>query len=311
MTEIEIKPIEPDEAPAGMGRSSGLLIGGGVAASVIAHLTLGGVVLLASPRLLATVPEHSIMVDIVTPKEFEAASKGEQAQPAVGSSMNPAAEPQAKTEQKIEQKPEQKTEPKTEQRTSPPGPPPVVQQRPPPLASRPPQPAEQQKANEQAQEARPPEKQAMAEEAVPDPATIVEMLHLPVQIGSAGSEAPPSENAAKLSSDEIAEFKEHLKKCWVPPAGVPDVKKLKAVIRVSLSPDGQLMGKPALLAASASLSGPALVESAMRALAQCQPYTVLPAQKYKEWKLLDLNFSQDDILDVSSSQNGGKTGPKG
>jgi hypothetical protein len=218
--------------------------------------------------------------------------------------MNPAAEPQAKTEQKIEQKPEQKTEPKAEQRPSPPSPPSVVQQRPP-------QPAEQQKANEQAQEARPPEKQPMAEEAVPDPATIVEMLHLPVQIGSAGSEAPPSENAAKLSSDEIAEFKEHLKKCWAPPAGVPDIKKLKAVIRVSLRPDGQLMGKPALLAASASLSGPALVESAMRALAQCQPYTILPAQKYKEWKLLDLNFSQDDILDVSSSQNGGKTGPKG
>jgi hypothetical protein len=250
------------------------------------------------------------MVDIVTPKEFEAASKGEQAQPAVGSSMNPAAEPQAKTEQRIEQKPEQKTEPKTEQRTSPPSPPPLAQQRPPPVASRPPQPSEQQKDSEQAQEARPPEKQAMTEEAVPDPATIVEMLHLPVQLGT-GSEAPPSENAAKLSSDEIAGFKEHLKKCWIPPAGVPDVKKLKAVIRVSLSPDGQLMGKPALLAASASLSGPALVESAMRALAECQPYTVLPAQKYKEWKLLDLNFSQDDILDVSSSQNGGKTGPKG
>src|SRR5260370_37627011 len=94
MTEIEVKPIEPDEAPAGMGRSSGLLIGGGIAASVIAHLTLGGGVLGASPRLLATVPEHSIMGEIVTPQGFEAASQGEEGQPARGSSLEPGTEPQ-------------------------------------------------------------------------------------------------------------------------------------------------------------------------------------------------------------------------
>jgi hypothetical protein len=302
MTEIDVKPIEPDQAPALMVRSSGLLIGSGVAASVIAHLTLGGVVLLASPRLLATVPEHSIMVDIVTPKEFEAASKGEPAA-AEAAGVNRMAEPQAKSEPKSEPKSEQET--KTEQLPA------AQQRRPPPMETRQPQPAQQQKGSEQAQETRSSEKEAKPEEAVPDPATIVEMLHLPVQVGSAGSEAPPSESAAKLSSEEIAEFKGHLKKCWVPPTGVPDVKKLKAVVRVALSPDGQLMGKPALLAASASLYGPALVDSAMRALTQCQPYTVLPIEKYKEWKFLDLNFSQDDILDVSSSQTDGKTRPKG
>jgi hypothetical protein len=48
-----------------------------------------------------------------------------------------------------------------------------------------------------------------------------------------------------------------------------------------------------------------------RALQRCQPYTVLPADKYQEWKLLDLSFSQDGIADVGSPQNGGKAGPKG
>jgi hypothetical protein len=33
------------------------------------------------------------------------------------------------------------------------------------------------------------------------------------------------------------------------------------------------------------------MQTAMRALRQCQPYRFLPAAKYKEWKVLDLSFS--------------------
>src|SRR5262249_37650083 len=58
-------------------RSGKLLMGGGLIASVVAHLTLGGVVLFGSPRLFATVPEKSITVDIITPTEFAQASKVE------------------------------------------------------------------------------------------------------------------------------------------------------------------------------------------------------------------------------------------
>jgi hypothetical protein len=302
MTDTDVKPVEPNEAPTSLiARSSKLLVGGGIAASVVAHLTLGGVVLLASPRLLATVPQNAMMVDIVTPKEFAEASKSPQAMPESGVSPNKlASEPQSKTEQKTGQKPEQVA-------SVPPAAPPP--QRPPPSAQLRPQQPVEQKTDERAEAARAPDKEP--EQELPDPARIVELLHLPVQVGSVGSEAPPSENTAKLSSDEIAAFKGHVKTCWTRPAGAPDAKKLKAVVRVALGPDGQLTGKPVLLAASASLYGPALVESVMRALAQCQPYSVLPAEKYQEWKLLDLNFSQDDISDVSSSPKDGRAGPKG
>jgi len=37
----------------------------------------------------------------------------------------------------------------------------------------------------------------------------------------------------------------------------------------------------------------------------------LPADKYQEWKVLDLNFSQDGVADVASPRNDGKAGPKG
>jgi hypothetical protein len=63
------------------------------------------------------------------------------------------------------------------------------------------------------------------------------------------------------------------------------------VLRVSLNPDGALAAEPALLAASASQEGPALIETATRALRECQPYGFLPTAKYKEWKLLDLSFT--------------------
>jgi hypothetical protein len=63
------------------------------------------------------------------------------------------------------------------------------------------------------------------------------------------------------------------------------------MLRVSLKPDGTLRDDPAMLAASASEKGPALLRTAAGALRQCQPYSFLPAAKYKEWKILDLSFS--------------------
>jgi hypothetical protein len=38
-----------------------------------------------------------------------------------------------------------------------------------------------------------------------------------------------------------------------------------------------------------------LFQNAKAALKQCQPYTMLPADKFKEWRVLDLNFSPDQM----------------
>jgi hypothetical protein len=50
-----------------------------------------------------------------------------------------------------------------------------------------------------------------------------------------------------------------------------------------------------LIEASASAKGPLLMRAASDALAACQPYTVLPADKYNEWKVLDLGFTPRDF----------------
>jgi hypothetical protein len=38
-----------------------------------------------------------------------------------------------------------------------------------------------------------------------------------------------------------------------------------------------------------------LMQSVIRALRQCAPYT-LPADKYKEWRVLDIDFSPDQMM---------------
>ncbi len=72
--------------------------------------------------------------------------------------------------------------------------------------------------------------------------------------------------------------------------------KLRVMVRVALKRDGQFLNEPMLIQAMASPAGPALVKSAMKALQQCLPYDFLPADRYNEWKMLDLAFSPQGIL---------------
>ena len=38
-----------------------------------------------------------------------------------------------------------------------------------------------------------------------------------------------------------------------------------------------------------------LLKAAIRTLKECQPYAFLPAEKYRDWKVLDLTFSPRDM----------------
>jgi hypothetical protein len=45
------------------------------------------------------------------------------------------------------------------------------------------------------------------------------------------------------------------------------------------------------MAAKATPKGPLIMKAAIHALEACQPYSMLPADKYKEWRELDLEFT--------------------
>jgi len=128
---------------------------------------------------------------------------------------------------------------------------------------------------------------------------IAEPLHYSPSTNLAESQSAgfdsPAESAASLSVDEITAFKTQVQKCWNAPVGVSNLEKLHVVMRVALARDGALSTRPILIEGTASPHGPALVESAVRALRQCQPYRLLPADRYDEWKVLDLNFSPSGV----------------
>jgi hypothetical protein len=307
--------VDPDEAPSFLARSSGLLLGGGLVASAIAHLTLGGVVLFASPKLFATVPEQTMTIDIVTPEELAQTAKDEPPQPTPEKvdpppltfpEITPLPQQQQAQQQQAQQQQAQQQQqiqqPRQKMAAAPPTPP----ASPPIAATAPPQAPPPSAAPQSQLPVVAPAPQG--DQSLPDPATVAELLHMVAPAQATGS-APPTENKARLSAQEVIAFKDHLKQCWMPPTGIPEGEPLKTVVRIALNPGGRFTAQPDLLVAPASTHGPALVQSVMSALAQCQPYNVLPADKYQEWKLLDLTFSQNDLA-INPVSSKGKGGPK-
>jgi hypothetical protein len=143
-----------------------------------------------------------------------------------------------------------------------------------------------------------------AEDSVEDRAAtaarLAWMLNLPTET-SISLSAPPSESKSNLTSEEIARLKAQVSKCWVAPAGVPSAPGFDVLLRIALNPDGTLAAAPALIRAPASMAGPPLVDSAKQALQKCQPYGGLPANKYKDWKLLDMSFTAEGPSGPSGS----------
>jgi hypothetical protein len=102
--------------------------------------------------------------------------------------------------------------------------------------------------------------------------------------------------AAQLSETEIAALKARISSCWSPPPGINASTNIKVSFRVLLKQDGFLAQQPVLVEASASPLGPALAESAKRALLTCQPFTMLKPEHYEQWKDLQLDFNPHEIL---------------
>jgi hypothetical protein len=112
--------------------------------------------------------------------------------------------------------------------------------------------------------------------------------------GDDNFDAPASE-VADIASTLIAEFRRHLKTCSKLPASLSGADDVKVKLRVLMTEDGRLAAEPILIEASASMKGPLLMQGAIRALQACQPYAMLPADRYGEWKVLDLSFTPQDF----------------
>lgn len=98
-----------------------------------------------------------------------------------------------------------------------------------------------------------------------------------------------------LSSSLVEPLRRHLKTCSKLPASLSPSDNIAVKLRVQMTPDGHLAAEPALIEGTASMKGVELMRGAVAALAACQPYAELPADRYGEWKVLDLSFTPHDF----------------
>jgi colicin import membrane protein len=100
-------------------------------------------------------------------------------------------------------------------------------------------------------------------------------------------------NAAHLSQSELDALRARLSQCWNPPAGLDVNSNLYVMLHVSFRADGSLAREPEVVEDLASSLGPALAESAKRAVMACQPFTMLKSEHYDLWKEIEIKFNNE------------------
>jgi hypothetical protein len=269
----------------------------GITASAVAHLSvLMLVIFFTEVHPFGSLTAEPITVDLVAPEE--AAEKRPQP---------PQPTPTPEPDFSLLAKPTLQASP---QPAAAPQPAPAA-----PSASAPPAAARSQK-QAALSEPRPSQQQAVAQPerpstppmpayVPPEPDLSIKyhvMLGLPPDLPPATSEGrsddafdAPASAKADISSHVVAEFRRHLRTCSKLPESIVSSDKIKITLRVFMTPEGKLATEPMLIEASASAKGPALMQSAIGALQQCQPFAMLPADRYGEWKTLDLTFTPQDF----------------
>lgn len=286
-----------------------------IAASAIAHLTLVALIILISEvHPFHAAPAETVAVDIVTPEQVkQEEAKAEEKAREEAREKPPEQLPEFKLPKlDFTDKDRLDTSPKPAPSEEKPAEKAPLQQRQQP---RPPQAAKPQEANaqsqpQQSQPQQPPAAMPQPQAAPPaykqpEPDVTVRYhvtLGLPPALPPAPKDAPKDDGgdakdsiAAKLPPEVIAELRRHLRSCSKLPAGVAPTDAVRIRLRAVMATDGTLARDPILIEAPPSAKGVAIVKSAISALQNCQPYKMLPTDKYAEWSVMDLSFTPGDF----------------
>jgi outer membrane biosynthesis protein TonB len=247
-----------------------------MAASALVHLAaLAVIVVFAEVHPFSSVTAQPIAVDIVAPDEVKAELRPTQTEP------SEAPDPPA---------PAAAPAPTPQAAMAPPAP------APPPAAAPEPEPRQQ---GMQPPPSPQPAAQPSYTPAQPDLTVKYNVaLGLPQNQPADGFDAVATQKA-NIGSDLVAAFRRHLRTCSTLPESVAASDKVTVKLRVVMSQDGRLASEPMLIEASASAKGPLLMRGAIAALKACEPYAMLPADKYREWRILDLSFTPQDFTGAS------------
>lgn len=290
-----------------------------------------------STRALDAVPQESLPVDIISAEQMSQLTKGSKTgkqdapKPMVDKigETKPVEDTTAKIDEKKEiqsaaEKPPEPPAPKpVEKKPDPPKPPEpkVVEKKPEPKpepkvdqiaealkkeqAKKPPEKKPEPPKPEQKQAKQEPPKQQPKERTF-DAAKMAALLdkRAPTRQAATGDTLSqtaalgvPSGQAQKLTMSWVGALQSRIKQCWNVPAGVRDAENIEIRVYFELRKDGTVATQPRLIAGPANAVGPAIAESAIRAIQQCQPYSFLPQSEYAGgWDRLDITFSSRDLF---------------
>jgi hypothetical protein len=92
-----------------------------------------------------------------------------------------------------------------------------------------------------------------------------------------------------------------IRECWNVPVGAPTPEKLIVQVRVFLARDGSLAQPPLLepQTRAAAASNPYMrtaAEAALRAVNVCEPYKLLPPDRYESWREIVMTFDPSRMI---------------
>ncbi|RDE08153.1 cell envelope integrity protein TolA [Pelagibacterium lacus] len=113
--------------------------------------------------------------------------------------------------------------------------------------------------------------------------------------GGQQSLGAPTGTSATLTQSEAAALAAAMRRCWQPPIATQSTPGLTVRLLVNLNRDGSVSGTPQILSQLSDELTRATALSAQRAVQQCSPYTMLPAEKYDSWQEVDVTFDPRDV----------------
>ena len=276
------------------------LIRSGITASAAVHFSALALILLFSDvHPFGAVTAEPITVDLVTPEEFAKKQEPDEKE------QEPEEKPQVQLPQPESPQPDQAA---STQPAKPPSPAPQAE---PQQHEAPP---ERNEAAAQPQSPPPPPAAPPAPPPSPQPAYAPPEPDLTVKyhvalglpdtlppVSSSGDKPgdgidATASSTANVGSSVVVAFRKHLKSCSKLPASVSPSDNVMIKLRVLMTPQARLAAEPILIEGTASMKGVGLKKSAVEALMACQPYDMLPPDRYGEWKVLDLSFTPQDFV---------------
>lgn len=275
---------------------SATAISGGLHAAVL----LWAVISFSGQRLEAT-PVDSLPVDFISAKDFSEMTQGVKKAPKVET-------PKPLVEKKADPKPVEDPAPKVTEKTEVKAtaektPEPQPQTKPDPIAEKIKHEEQPKEAKEQPKQQ--PPKKPVHQQPKFDADKIAALLDKrePQRNAMTGAElnAVPSlgtarGNASQLSQSELDALRSRLMQLWNPPVGIQNPEEFVIRVRIQLGRDGRLTAPPIVLSSGTGTLFNSARDSAIRAVFQGQPFSMLRPEHYDTWKDIEVTFDPRDMF---------------